>query len=53
MESENLKDNMNDNILKIYKNNENNYSERKVNIFIQKLYKVYRNIVIFIILYFL
>lgn len=27
---------MND-ILKIYKNNENNYSEGKVNIFIQKL----------------
>lgn len=53
MESENLKDNMNDNILKIYKNNENIYSERKVNIFIKKLCKVYRNIIIFIILYFL
>lgn len=37
-----MKDNMND-ILKIYKNNENNYSERKVNIFIQKLCKVYKN----------
>lgn len=48
MESKNIKD-MND-ILKIYKNNENNYSEGKVNIYSNSL--KYIETVIFIILSF-